>query len=490
MMLRATVEFLLGTYRADPDGTAQTGRLARGEWPPAPSRLFDAFVAADGTGQQCRFTDGTELEVLEAAPSPSIEATTDVHHQAMNSRYVVVGDHDLAFAKKKNQPRRVKTHQEFVGRVGNKVWPGVRVTPRIPIVRYMWAVEVEAEHLRALQVRAARIGYLGCADSPVRVRIEQLPDEASLEAEIYEPDSDGELAIGVPTAGRLEALDFAFAKWTKHGTSVGRSQFLALATKTGYRAPRSDNREIAGGRVIATLTLRPGVSGRRVGAVAATFKAAVLRRFEDTQGQEPPQVLHGHGFENDDYDLARFLPLPDVGHLHARGRILGVSLWLPPGCSDALATSVRDVVHSIRRLDGAGIHVSTEVWQGQRRPAAVSTRRWIGPSRRWVTAFPAVYERHVSLTLDEVGRWCEHAGLPRPVAVRSSRVPLVVGCVSLTPSEVHRPSLPRRPYSHLELLFDQLIHGPVVVGSARQRGLGLCFPVGDRSALPRPSQLS
>ena len=45
-MLAVSVEFLHGTFRGDPDGTANTGRLTLGEWPPAPFRLFAALVAA------------------------------------------------------------------------------------------------------------------------------------------------------------------------------------------------------------------------------------------------------------------------------------------------------------------------------------------------------------------------------------------------------------------------------------------------------------
>ena len=33
-MLTISVELLQGTFRADPDGTANTGVLTRGEWPP------------------------------------------------------------------------------------------------------------------------------------------------------------------------------------------------------------------------------------------------------------------------------------------------------------------------------------------------------------------------------------------------------------------------------------------------------------------------
>lgn len=476
-MLTATVEFLHGTFRADPEGTAHTGRLSQGEWPPAPSRLFDALVAADGTGERCRHTDGSELEVLETAPCPSIEASTEAHHQKLNDRFVVL----QRGGPVKNQ------QQEYVARTAALVRPGVRVTPRVPTVQYHWPVEIDDRELRALQVRAARVGYLGCADSPVRVHIERLSDDATCRAEAFVPDDAGDVSIGVPMPGRVDMLDAAFAAWSEQGASVGRSQFPALLTKTRYRSPSVEERAAAHGRVVAVLILRPAVSGRRVTAVAATFKAAVLQRFQDIHGEEPPGVLHGHGFEVAGYDLARYLSLPDVGHAHARGRIHAVALWLPPECDETIGTAVREAVHSIRRLVGQGVNVAAEIWDGQRRPLAARLGRWTRLSRRWVTAFPAIHERHLPSTLEEVGRWCQHAGLPPPVSFRSSRSPLLKGGASLVPSEVHRPGKPQRPYSHVELLFDEPVAGPVVIGSGRQRGFGLCLPVGDRSALPMPT---
>lgn len=104
-------------------------------------------------------------------------------------------------------------------------------------------------------------------------------------------------------------------------------------------------------------------------------------------------------------------------------------------------------------------------------------QRWTREARRWITAFPAVHERRVPLNLEEVSRWCTHAGLPRPVAFRSSRSPLVPGGVDLAPVEVNRPGRPGFRYSHIELRFGNLVKGPVVIGAARQRGLGLCTHV-------------
>ena len=82
-MLAVSVEFLHGTFRGDPDGTANTGRLTRGEWPPAPFRLFAALVAADGTRERCTVTDGTELEWFERLPPPVIHAHAQPWHQLL-----------------------------------------------------------------------------------------------------------------------------------------------------------------------------------------------------------------------------------------------------------------------------------------------------------------------------------------------------------------------------------------------------------------------
>ena len=472
-MLIATVEFLLGTYRADPDGTAHTGRPERGEWPPAPSRLFDALVAADGTRDRCRHTDGTELEFLESAGAPSIDATPIPvdQHQPLEPRFVVMQ------AGKSTASQQ----QEYVARSAALVRPGVRVAPRSPTVRYMWPVEVSEGNLRALRLRAARVSYLGCADSPVRVRFDKAPDDSEARgSDVYVPDRDGDVSIGVPQPGRLRILDAAFDDWTEHGASAGRSQFPALLSKVRYRAPHGVARPMDAGRIVASLILRPAVSGRRVSAVTAAFKAAVLDRHQAMYG-EPPPVLHGHGYGSTGYDLARFLALPDVGHARASGRIHGVALWLPAGVDAAVVGLIREVVRSIPELTGRGFRSRVEVWDRQRRPRAADPGRWTGPSRWWATVFPAVVERHGPISLGEIRRWCEHAGAPEPIAIRHSRSPLVHGAVSLAPSEAHRPDRPGRPYCHIELVFAEPVTGPIVIGSGRQRGLGLCVPIPEGS---------
>ena len=462
-MLAISVELLHGTFRGDPDGTAHTGNLAKGEWPPAPSRLFAALVSADGTGPRCRVTDGSELEWFERLPPPVIHAHASPSHQALQPRYVVLPPKSAVRS----------AHLEYIGRKGAKIRPGVRVTPRHPRIVYTWDAEAPVEVAKALQRRAARVGYLGAADSPVRVRVStRVPDLPGGTEDTFVPDPSGDLAISVPEEGDLQLLDRMYGAWLEHGADISRAQFPALRHQVSYRSPSAGSEEDRGG-VVAWLRLARAVSGRRVSALTHLFKEAVLSRHQQIHG-EPPPILHGHGFLQKGFDLARYLALPDVGYPRSRGRIHGLALWLPPGSDAAVRARARNAALSIQRLTGRALNVAVRPWMDEGRPIAASPGRWTRTARCWVTAFPAVHERRVPLDLEEVSRWCAHAGLPTPTAFRSARSPLVPGGVDLAPAEVNRPGRPGLPYSHVQVWFEVPVTGPVVLGSARQRGLGLC----------------
>lgn len=475
-MFAISVEFLHGSFRGDP-GTANTGRLTTPEWPPTPFRLFSAFVAADGTGDRCMVTSGSELDWLERLPPPVIHADSDPPHTTLRPRYVAshLGRFETKVETKGTEKRRaISVHQEYVGRKAALVRPGIRVSPREPRLIYSWDIAPPTRAtLDALRLRAARIGYLGTSDSPVRIRIlAEHTETLDSSRDAFVPDSEGTLDINVPRPGDLRILDRMYGKWVEHG--VGRTQFPVLTHRVAYRSPTT-RRSPSTGRVVAWLRLGRPLPGRRIGTVTQLFKEAVLSRYQRLFG-EPPAVLHGHGFSGTGYELARFMALPDVGFPHSRGRIHGLALWMPRGCDDAEYHRARDTAFSIRQLVGQTINVPVERRQGDR-PLAVQSARWQSASRAWGTAFPAIHERRRPLDIAEVARWCRHAGLPAPVEFRASRTPLVRGAVDLAPVEVTRPGRPGLPYCHIDIRFAEPIAGPVVIGSGRQRGFGLCIPL-------------
>ena len=465
-MLAISVEFLHGTFRGDPDGTANTGRLTRGEWPPSPARLFAALVAADGTREQCRVTDGAELAWFEQLPPPVIHAHARPYHQQLEPRYVV---------KHGGRPSK-STHQEYVGRLGALNRPGFRVSPRDPHIVYSWNVESpDQSTLNAIRRRGARVGYLGTSDSPVRVSVTTDVPPSIGRSDTFIPDERGDTIINVAAPGDLQVLDRMYDAWCEHGASVSRLQFPALRHGWRYRSPLS-SAPADRGEVIAWLRLGTAVSGRRIPIIATLFKQAILSQYQQIHG-DPPAVLHGHGFEGKGYEIARYLALPDVGYPWSRGRIHGLALWVPPGCDFTVSQMARDAAFAIRRLTGPGVDVAVAARDDEKRPFAAHPDRWLRPSKRWATVFPAIHERRRTLDLAEVARWCRHAGLPEPVVFRSARTPLVAGAIDLAPVEVNRSNRPALPYSHIELWFAQVVPGPVVIGSGRQRGFGLCVPV-------------
>ncbi len=480
-MLSITVEFLHGTYRADSDGGAITGRSELGEWPPAVTRLLAAFVAADGMGGECRVTDGTELRFMEGLGAPVIHAEAAPEHRVLQPRFVVRASGPV----KKDGKDYPAGHQEYPARKGAEVRPGVRVSLRHRQVVFSWDAHAPAHHLQALRIRAARIGYLGCADSPVRVRVRTDAAEAiAAGLHAFRPDRDGTTLVSVPRAGEhLEALSAAYEAWRENGPSTNRSQFPMLRNVVAYSGPDDRVGPHDPGRVVAWLRLRPSLPGRRVADITAALRLAMMSRYERLFGITPPRELHGHGFDGTGYEIARYLALPNVGFEHSDGRIHGLAVWMPKACQDEVMDHARAAARSIDVLHGTGIRAQVSPWEGETKPAAANPRRWQGRSRAWATAVPAIHERFRKLDADELRRWCAHAGLPEPQWFRSTRVPTVKGALNLHPTKVHRSASKRgrttKPYSHLVLRFAEPVRGPVVVGGGRSRGFGLCVPVDD-----------
>ena len=467
-MFTVSVELLHGVFRGDADGVANTGHQAKGEWPPSPARLFAAFVAADGTGAACRVTDGSELEWLERLQPPSIYADPQPTHTPILPRYVV---------EHRNSGIR-NQHQEYPARKGTRVWPGVRVCPRTPMIYYTWDAPLPSPNIfSALQQRAARIGYLGTADSPARVQVLSDDSLPTLEGQKFAMHPDGQTLVNVPQTGDLATWDRMHEQWIERGASLSRTQFHALKHQVPYRNPATERPLTDRGQVVVWLRVEPAVSGRRVADMTELFKKALLAKYQFIYG-EPPAALHGHGVNGKGHDaLARYLALPDVGFKWSRGLIHGLALWMPPGSALLDRRRARDAAFSIRNLTGRGINVSVVCQDSEIHPRATHPSRWEQESRVWATAVPAIHERWRSLSLTNLAVWCAHAGLPEPVDYRSARTPLVPGGIDLAPSEVHRPGRPVRPYSHFEIRFEEPIPGPVVFGAGRQRGFGLCIPM-------------
>jgi CRISPR-associated protein Csb2 len=497
-MLAVTVEFLHRTIRcAGSDDTAITGQGGGHEWPPAPMRLYSAFVAADGTGPRARLTGGAiGLDLLEGEPVIHAEPVVDTHANtgSADDPRRGRGPRQRGVLVNTIEPRFVVSDrndgagtQNYPGRANVVARPGVRLALCDPRVAYVWPdTTPTAAELRALRLRAARVGYLGCADSPVRVRVHTTgPDLDDLPVWQPAPD-DGDTVVSVAYPGVLDALDESFQAWTR-GEPRRRAWIPTRLTR--YRSPTQPT-PTPGALEGVWLRFDRPIAGRFVVAVAEALRGAVLGQVEDLVGSpdKVPAVLHGH-LESPGSEHVRWLPLPHIGGAHPDGRIRGACIWLPPGTDAKTVELTHHAASQVVELAGArsgrnrpGVFPVTKVsvFDGTTRPWSTTPTRWQGPATRWVTAFPAIHERFKAPpTVTEVGRWCAHAGLPAPIAVHAARVPLVQGGVDIPPPLTCRKGEQVRPYSHLEITFAEAVTGPIAIGRGRHWGLGLLAPAPD-----------
>lgn len=485
-MLAVTVRLLHGTIRAgSPDDTVLAGGEPTGEWPPSPARLFSALVAADGTGPRSTATTGEELVWLEGLGPPLIVASSPegVVSSALQPRYVVV-DASVQGAV-----------QDYPARSATKVYPGTKLAPRDETIVYVWPdAEPTPAHRQALAYRAARVGYLGCADSPVTVSVSEGPIDPP--ADTWRHDDQGPAALPVPYLGFLEALDRAYLAWSA-GEPMRRSW---VPTRRARYRPPGDQEDgvVRSTRYVIWLRFERSVSSRRLLEVTETLKAAVLDHVQRLMpGEQLPSVLHGHRAPGERGSQADFLALPDAGHRHATGRLFGAGVSLPDDIDPELVQRVRTAVHHLAAgglvrpgsssAPTAGLRLKVAIYGGERRPWAAVPRRWSRPSRTWVSVTPVVHERWTKgrPSIEEVRRWCRHAGLPADLEVSEvsfSEHPMITGGIDLAPSLIFRSREDRRPYSHLVVRFDRPVEGPVVLGRGRQFGMGLLAPIGDGNA--------
>jgi len=473
-MLAIQVRLVHGTYRAaSADDIASTGNDDPGEWPPSPGRLLSALVAADGTGVRCRVTDGSELDQLCQAPPPLIVASPDhsTPRSLVNSRYIVVNE------------RVVGGVQEYPGRAALEARQSPRRSPEHPVVVYVWPdLELSEGALAALRSRAARVGYLGCADSPAVVTVGcDVPERRPGTVE-WRPADDGGHGVDlpVPFPGYVEVLDEMFAQFSD-GRPVRRSWFAArrVTYSWGTEAARPS---------VAALRLLAPMSGRRALVITSTFRDAVLSRYSELWQEPAPPVLTGHGFEANGYEQAVYLALPHVGR-HGTGRLLGVAVALPASAPPEQERRTRAAVMAVLAkglwLPG-GRRVELGTVDDPAAPLTAQPKHWARRSTCWVSVLPVVHERwskHREADLADVAGWCANAGVPAPVRARTGPLPFVPGAVALRPEDTRRPGGERRPYSHLVVELSEAAAGPVVLGRMRGFGLGLMAPLPlDRAA--------
>ncbi|MBP6582485.1 MAG: type I-U CRISPR-associated protein Cas5/Cas6 [Chromatiaceae bacterium] len=419
-MIVIQAEFLRGCYVA-----ADPTRIEAPEWPPAPARLFSALVAS-------AYALG-----LDPGPLTTLELAPEVRHGDALKAPGTINYVSQAFFNKGDRPKQATRRPQMVG-IEDPVY-------------FAWDVPLDPDWLKPV---LDGVTYLGRAESPVRLSL--APDLPAMPHHLA-PDPQGETLLRVPVAGWLAQLQVHYASGAR-----------LVAPYVPYADPRAQVADTPWGEL---LVLRP--DGGNLCA-AAQLGDGLRRAVMSHAPERMSPLLHGH----EKVPHAAWLTLPDVGHPHAAGRVLGLGMLLPRVTGRAERDEAVLALSQVRELcleDGQRLELRPQPAH-QPTPQGIERRTWARASRSWTTATPIVLERHPrrgQSVEDLIADTCERWGYPRPIGVEIGQHSPLRG---VPMAEAFRP---RRPgcWTHAVLHWDRPVRGPVLIGREQHFGLGLLRPL-------------
>lgn len=381
------------------------------------------------------------------------------------------------------------------------------VTPANPRVTFVWPEARPTDAQRAALVELlARVVRVGHSSSLVSCTLKDAGlDEPDGRAR-WVPDDAGDVVLRTVAPGQLDRLCAAYEVHREVEPRILPCQF------THYRVIDSKPRPAAPcsifGRDWLVFREMPDLWGRRLGLrltravdVASALRATLMCYAD----QPPPAIISGHA--PDGRPLATphlgFLSLADVGTRWASGAVLGVALVLPRDCpaEDRLA-----VLRAIGRWENAeeGRPLSLHLGRaGLLRIERISDDdprttlapwAWCGPARHWASVTPiALDENPGNLAAHDpakaaraadtaraiIERACQRIGLPAPAVIEIMQRSVLDGCPEarrFMPFP-NKAGTIRRVCIHAEIIFEQEVEGPILLGAGRFQGLGLFRPV-------------
>ena len=375
------------------------------------------------------------------------------------------------------------------------------IIPETPTFAFLWPDADPSAHRAALDRLCARVTRLGHSSSLVRCIVVGRELTPTLV-----PGDDGDTVLRVVGPGQLDRLDRAFSHHQGVQSRVLPARPQRYRSAAEVAAPMASTRSVFS----ADWIVFERVGGSRPLASRSTDLARALRAalLEQHGDKSLPPTLSGHAETGPtEQPHIAFVPLPFVGHEHADGGLMGAALVLPR----ELPSGDREVLHRLvakwekERSDGRGnltlaagtlppflvrrVEVSAK--------SSLDPRRWCRASKRFMTATPIALDknpgnlrsnqhgtaRKAALEAQQsISEACLRLVGVRPASVEVSFAPLLPGAQHVRhflpwPG---RPGRAPRVRVHADILFDEPVGGPLLLGAGRYFGLGLCLPVEDR----------
>jgi CRISPR-associated protein Csb2 len=442
------------------------------EWPPHPSRLFSALVAAWGDG-------GAEeelkpaLEWFEESASPMIYAGACSHRKVVDT-FVPVNDSARLPEDRPRKPRR---------------FPSATVFP--PDVYFVWNDGPSELQTRALDGILKRTSSLGHSASLISIEMTtQIPKE---NLDVWLPDADDGKRLRVAHPGRLNELVRRYERFQEnpnkiHRPSLGRT---ALYAKQGVLHP-DPPQGIFDRMIILRRDAGPRTSLRSTLSITASLRRQMLK----LSPQPIPEYLSGHApgstpenpLRSENPHLA-LVPLA-FGGRRGTGELLGIASLLPRTLSREEQSVCWSILGRIRELDMPWGKWTVSIADAEEDRRTLLPETWTRSCRTWSTITPFVFDRFPSEPYGEeaeriVREALVRTGLPEPPELGLHYNPWHVGVpkASAFPAAPSRTGKPQRYHCHVRARFDRSVTGPIAVCAGRYYGYGLFRPLLEREEI-------
>jgi len=525
-MLALGIRYLTG-YAVATDVSSRE----RAEWPPHPARVFMAMAAAMfETGENAEEREA--LEWLENRGTPGLRVS-DENRRYVVTHYVPVNDmtvpRDSAKLKRASVAEAMNIFPQYRSSKQPRTFP--RVRPSEDTLFLVWPkAEPAAPQRAALERLCEKVTRIGHSSSLVQMWVEQDPPTCNME-----PADIGEQRLRIVTAGTLEYLASmfnredieAYAELTDRINSAKGPEKKKLkeelVQRFGEREPvclrptisqwqayrRTGDADsapsIASGafdRELIVLTIQEGpvIGLESTWRILTALQKTILTKCDPT-----PEWLSGHAADGtpSQQPHVALMPLAFVGHEHADGHLMGIALALPKGIAPrergrALRGLLYDDRGRPKHVDLKSGSLGSWILERETRPSpslTLQSRTWTSPSDTWASVTPIVLDRHPkferakdreqwSLEVAKIiAESCERQGLPQPVAIDVDKTswhrgaPRAVACKSTGyPLMPVKEGQTNRQQVHAWLRFDQPVEGPLLLGTGRYRGYGVCQP--------------
>lgn len=494
------------------------------EWPPHPARLLLGLLATHYRGDAAA-EERRALQWLSEQPPPHILLPSEANCSRENMDGVFVPQNPTE-AKDTKHPRKPRC------------FPSIVFPPDQSEIFFHWPDSVpEQSDRECLASLATRLPRFGHSSSLVLAQVmDTLPEGDEWTRLVPLPEDSIEnpqYRLRVPWPGLLSSAESAFAASERDAEFALALERRDASERKGKpltkfeASPRGrfDARHISRGYVAETaattgrghweggfVALRQ-TGGERLGLettwqlTTALHKALLDRWTRANPSESVPPWISGHAagsgttLPSQVCHLAMF-PLPHVGHIHAKGHLLGIGFAVPN--SDAAGIDRQTMRQQWRMmlaaLFGSGpleLSPADRAWTIQLLPeeggsgnSGLTPATWIRPARIWTSVTPVVLDRHPKPSFEKdpeawlescrsiLAEACQRIGLPSPEEIQPSPYSPLAG-VPPAPSfkaPAPRPGRPARFHIHAAIRFPCEISGPVLLGAGRYRGYGLFRP--------------